>query len=199
MSKPLVYLAGPVTGETASAVLDWRHDMTSRLARRNIVAINPLRGQLINSERFPLYGADPCFTAQRAILGKNYLDVSRCDFVLAYFPKPPEVAELDEILDRMDGLAELIEGMFGPLDEKKQAIADDVEALRRIARRGIQRSAGTFGEVSWTRPLGKPCAIVTDDDFVRDHPFTAAQCDWMLPNLAEAERLIVGLFADYAR
>jgi hypothetical protein len=189
-----------VTGETVSAVLDWRHDMMRRLARHNIVAINPMRGQPINSEVFPLYGNDPCFTAQRAILGKNYLDVSRCDFVLAYFPTPPEVAELNGILDRMGDLVEQIEGRFGPLDgEVQDAVVSDVAALRRIARRGIQRSAGTFGEVSWTRPLGKPCAIVTDDPFIMEHPFTAAQCDWMLPSLAEAERLIVGLFADYAR
>jgi ElaB/YqjD/DUF883 family membrane-anchored ribosome-binding protein len=199
VSKPLVYLAGPISGETVKSAHDWRYDMTRRLARRNIIGITPQRGQSVNFDRFPLHGNDPCFSTQRAIVGKNFLDVKRCDFILAYFPKPPEVAELDAILERMGNLANVVEQMVGPLDDDGKAIADDVEALRRIARRGIQRTLGTVGEVSWSKVLQKPCAIVTDDPFIQEHPFTATQCDWMLPSLDEAERLIVGLFGDYAR
>ncbi|WP_315772961.1 MULTISPECIES: hypothetical protein [unclassified Bradyrhizobium] len=198
--KPTVYLAGPITGETVASANDWRGDMTERLARHGIVGISPLRAQPVQGERYDLHFPDPCFGMPKTIVSKNYLDVKRCDFVLAYFPEPPEVAELDGILDRMGDLVEQIEERFGPLDSETQdAVVSDVAALKRIARRGLLRTLGTTGEVSWTKPLGKPCAIVTDDPFIEDHPFMSVQADYMLSTFDEAERLIVGLFADYAR
>jgi len=197
--KPTVYLAGPITGETVSSANDWRQDMTERLARHGIIGISPLRAQPVHGERYDMHYPDPCFGMPKTIVAKNYLDVSRCDFVLAHFPEPEEVAELDTILDRMGNLASVVEQIVGPLDDDGKGIVADVAALQRIARSGLLRSVGTIGEVSWTKPLGKPCAIVTDDPFIEDHPFMSVQPDYMLSTFDEAERLIVGLFADYAR
>ena len=64
---------------------------------------------------------------------------------------------------------------------------------------GTQRSAGTMGELSWAYALQKPCAVVTNDDFIRNHPFTSCQPSWpLLPTLDEGIRLITGIYGAYA-
>jgi nucleoside 2-deoxyribosyltransferase len=197
--KPKVYLAGPISGETLGDANHWRHDMTGRLARHGIVGISPLRSQSIVGERYGFHYPDPCFGTPGAIVAKNFLDLRACDFVLAYMPAPPEVTEFQEIIERMSNLAVVVEAMIGPLDEDLTALNDDVETLKRLAVKGPQRSLGTIGEISWAHALQKPCAIVTDDPMLLEHPFTMVQPDWHLSTLGDAERLIVGLFADYAR
>lgn len=63
-----------------------------------------------------------------------------------------------------------------------------------------QRSAGTMGEVAWSYALQKPCAVVTNDPFIKQHPFTSCQPSWpLLPTLDDAIRLIQGIFAVYSR
>lgn len=198
--KPKIYLAGPIFGTTGAEANDWRRDMIARLAPHGIVGISPLRCEPMVGERYDLHYADPCFGTPAAILGKNFLDLRACDFVLAHLPTPPEIAELGEITDRMANLAGIVESIVGPVDpEEKQGMADDAATLARIGRKGVQRSVGTIGEISWAYALQKPCAIVSDDPLVRHHPFFTQQTNWMLSTLDEAERLIVGLFADYAR
>jgi hypothetical protein len=172
--------------------------LTNRFRRKGIRAISPLRYQPV-SDRYAIQGIDPCFDTPEAIVAKNFLDVRACDFVLAYFPLPPEVAELDAIIERMSNLSEIVASIVGPLDEDAEAIKEDAETLRRIARRGLLRTLGTIGEVSWAHALQKPCAVVTDDPLIREHAFTSVQPDWKLSTLDDAERLIVSLFADYVQ
>jgi nucleoside 2-deoxyribosyltransferase len=197
--KPRIYLAGPIFGATGAEANDWRRDMTARLAPHGIVGISPLRCEPIVGDRYDVAYADPCFGTPEAILGKNFLDLRACDLTLAYMPAPPEIREMDAIIDRMANLADIVESIVGPIDDEAKAIAEDVETLRRLARKSPQRSIGTIGEISWAYALQKPLAIVTDDPLVRFHPFTLVQPNWRLNTLDEAERLIVGLYSDYAK
>lgn len=196
--KPKIYLAGPIFGATGAEANDWRRDMTARLAPHGIIGISPLRCEPMVGERYDLHYQDPCFGTPEAILAKNFLDLRACDLTLAYLPPPPEVAELDAIIERMAGLSGIVTDIVGTIDaEETEAIARDVETLKRIARKGVQRSVGTIGEISWCYALQKPLAVVSDDPLVRHHPFTSVQANWRLSTLDEAERLIVGLFKDY--
>ena len=198
--KPKIYLAGPIFGATGAEANDWRRDMIARLAPHGIIGISPLRCEPMVGTRYDLHYADPCFGTPAAILGKNFLDLRACDLTLAYLPSPPEVAELGAIADRMGSLSGVVSSIVGPVDsEETEAIAADAESLKRIVRKGVQRSVGTIGEISWCYALQKPLAIVIDDPLVRHHPFFTEQANWKLSTLDEAERLIVGLFADYAR
>lgn len=181
--KPKIYLAGPIFGTTGAEANDWRRDMSARLAPHGIIGISPLRCEPIIGERYDLHCGDPCFGTSEAIVGKNFLDLRACDFTLAYFPTPPEIAEMDEVISQLDG----------------KEYAREIETLKRLARKSPQRSIGTVGEISWAYALQKPCAVVSDDPLVRHHPFTSVQPNWRLSTLDEAERLIVGLFADYAK
>jgi hypothetical protein len=177
--KPRIYLAGPITGATGAEANNWRGDMTARLARHGIVGISPLRAQPQIGERYDMHYPDPCFGAPAAIVGKNFLDLRTCNMTLAYFPRPAAAEQ---------ALVEAIEGV--------ESEGWDAKELRRVR---ALRSIGTVGEVSWCYALQKPCAIVSDDPLVREHPFMTVQANWMLSTLDEAERLIVGLYADYAK
>jgi nucleoside 2-deoxyribosyltransferase len=197
--KPRIYLAGPIFGTTGAEANDWRSDMTARLAPHGIACISPLRCEPMIGDRYDVAYADPCFGTPEAIVGKNFLDLRACDLTLAYMPASSAIAEMQAIIDRMENLAAVVEGIVGPIDDDAKAIAEDVVTMKRLARMSPQRSIGTIGEISWAYALQKPLAIVSDDPLVRAHPFTVVQPNWRLSTLDEAERLIVGLFADYAK
>jgi nucleoside 2-deoxyribosyltransferase len=57
---------------------------------------------------------------------------------------------------------------------------------------------GTISELAWARALGKPTILVTDDEFIVQHPVVNSNASWVLPTLKDAEEVIVGLLADYA-
>lgn len=85
--SPKIYLAGPITGKTASEANDWRESFSRALAESGFVGVSPLRcepirGNVYNSST----ESDPMFGTPRAIASKNYLDVQRCDLTLCYFP-----------------------------------------------------------------------------------------------------------------
>lgn len=199
MHKPRIYLAGPIFGATSDEANNWRNDMIARLAPHGIIGISPLRCEPIVGDRYDLQYADPCFGTPAAILAKNFLDLRACDLTLAYLPVPSEVADMNAVIERMTNLATVASDQFGPLDDDVAAIDADVETLKRLARKSPQRSIGTVGEISWAYALQKPCAVVSDDPLVRHHPFLSTQPNWLLDTLDDAERLIVGLFADYAK
>jgi nucleoside 2-deoxyribosyltransferase len=182
--RPLIYLAGPIFGTTGAEANDWRRDMTERLAPHGIIGISPLRCEPMVGDRYDLHYADPCFGTPEAILAKNFLDLRACHLTLAYLPKPPEVDEMENVIDEMS---------------KYDEWSEETATLKRLARKSPQRSIGTVGEISWAYALQKPCAVVSDDPLVEHHPFTSKQPNWRLKTLDEAERLIVGLFADYAK
>lgn len=183
MNRPLIYLAGPIFGATGAEANDWRNDMTARLKPHGIGCISPLRCEPMIGERYDVAYQDPCFGTPAAIVAKNFLDLRACDLTLVYLPVPPELAEIS---DTAAFLAQ-------------QGFQSHADRLDRISRKSPQRSIGTIGEISWAYALQKPCAIVSDDPLITSHPFTVVQPGWQLSTLDEAERLIVGLFSDYAR
>jgi hypothetical protein len=197
---PKIYLGGPIFGATGAEANDWRHDMTARLEPHGIRCISPLRCEPIVGDRYDTQYDDPCFGTSEAIVSKNFLDVQNCDMALMYFPKPPAVAELAAIMDRFDNLSSVVKQIVGDVDdEEANAMVEDAKTLRRLSTMSPQRSIGTIGELSWCHALKKPVAVVSDDPLILRHPFTVVQAGWRLTTLDEAERLLIGLWRDYAR
>lgn len=178
--KPSLYLAGPIYGCTEGEAKDWRAWVVEQLPFMR--CISPLRCEPMVGKTYDLHYEDLCFGHPKSILAKNFLDQQTCNMTLAYFPTPPEIAELDKIA----------EGICVSHPEFS-------EALKRINKKGIQRSIGTIGEVSWCYATRKPCIVVSHDALITHHPFTRLQPDWpVLPDLTHAMRLIRGIWRDYA-
>lgn len=180
--KPALYLAGPVYGCTEAEAKDWRADVAAALPWVN--CISPLRCEPMAGKRYDLHYEDLRFGHPKSILAKNFLDVQRCDMVLAHFPAPPEIAELDDVVYTL----------------QVHGLKVNAETLERIAKKGVQRSIGTIGEISWAFALRKPCIVVSDDPLILHHPFTSMQPDWpVLPDLDHAIELITGIWWDYCK
>lgn len=60
-------------------------------------------------------------------------------------------------------------------------------------------SYGTLGELFWADAWDKPVAVVSDYAPLREHPVVSQAASWLLEDLDQAEELIVGVLADYAR
>ncbi|WP_315728809.1 hypothetical protein [Bradyrhizobium sp. SZCCHNS2015] len=195
--RPSLYLAGPIFGCTEGEAKDWRHYVADRLPW--VRCISPLRCEPMIGARYDVAYNDPRFGMPKSIVAKNFLDLRACDMTLAYFPTPPEVAELQGIIERLSTLENVATDMFGQLDDDAASIRADIETLKRHARKGPQRSVGTIGEVSWAYALRKPCVLVSDDPFITVHPFTSVQPDWpVLASLDEAIEVVAGIWRDYA-
>lgn len=180
---PLIYLAGPILGNTEGEAKNWRARVNDELEHHGIIGISPLRCEPIVGERYEASYGDPCFGTPRAILSKNFLDLRRCDATLAYFPKLPPNEELLALAHHAAG-------------EGKEGTAAD---LRRLAHKLVgNRSMGTIGEISWAKALNKPLIVVSEDEFITAHPFGQCQPDWLLSSLDEAVRCIVGIYGAYA-
>ena len=87
MSKPTVYLAGPVTGMSYQGATDWREWVISFLDFHGIRGISPLRGAKYLSRES--YIADfydgHIMSTQKAITTGSRHDAQQCDIVLANF------------------------------------------------------------------------------------------------------------------
>jgi hypothetical protein len=90
MTKPTVYLAGPIVGCTDSEANDWRVYVAEKIAKAGVRGVSPLRCEPITGEIYPASGPDPKFGTARAIGSKNVYDVRNTDMTLAYIPTPPE-------------------------------------------------------------------------------------------------------------
>lgn len=86
MTKPLVYLAGPVTGLWRVDAADWRQEADAGLLVHNIHTIDPLRmlppsigprDVLADDMEGACSASDPS-----AVLARCHWDVQRCDVVL---------------------------------------------------------------------------------------------------------------------
>jgi nucleoside 2-deoxyribosyltransferase len=83
-----VYLAGPIAGLTYNEAQDWRDAVKHALIPHAIRCYSPLRGKahvLGSSLRLKPQGGDvdhPLFIP-RAILGRDFYDVTRCDCMIA--------------------------------------------------------------------------------------------------------------------
>ena len=179
MTKPSLYLAGPIFGCSEGEAKDWRKWVADQLPFMR--CISPLRCEPAVNGRYDVAYNDPCFGQPKSILAKNFLDLRACDMTLAVFPRPEAIDLIEKAVEGLEADGDL-DGI--------------VPALRRV---NVLRSIGTIGEISWAYALRKPCVIVSDDPLVQHHPFTSMQPDWpVLPDLDHAVRLIKGIWTDYA-
>ena len=60
-------------------------------------------------------------------------------------------------------------------------------------------SIGTIIEIGWAIGLRKPLIVVSDDDYVLEHPLIQRNASWRFDNLDDAVEVITGLFSDYVK
>ena len=60
-------------------------------------------------------------------------------------------------------------------------------------------SIGTIIEIGWSIGLRKPLIVVSDDEYLMEHPLIQRNASWRLDNLPDAVEVITGLFGDYVR
>ena len=58
-------------------------------------------------------------------------------------------------------------------------------------------SIGTIIEIGWAIGLRKPLIVVSDDEYLMEHPLIQRNASWRLDNLHDAVEVITGLFGDY--
>lgn len=89
MSRPLVYLAGPIAGCTLEGATDWREEAHWALDNCNIETLSPMRaknalpsgGDRIGQD-FRQYQEQGVFYTSRGIMTRDFNDVKRCDAAL---------------------------------------------------------------------------------------------------------------------
>lgn len=88
MSKPLVYLAGPIAGITGYEATDWRTLAAHRLEIHNIETLSPMRAKQSLGEQSRIsvnyhdYEKLGTFFTSKAIMARDFNDVKRCDVLL---------------------------------------------------------------------------------------------------------------------
>lgn len=88
MSRPKVYLAGPITGQTYAGATDWREGMRKAL-EPHIMGMSPMRGKDYLADMAGTIGGTPeesymkaVISSQAGILGRDRNDVRTADVVL---------------------------------------------------------------------------------------------------------------------
>ncbi len=93
---PIVYLAGPISGQSYEGSVDWREEAHERLAP-DMECFSPMRGKEFldqlkvgalpaNNEGWRGLGFEPLekeLIQQHAIIRRDFWDVERCDMLLA--------------------------------------------------------------------------------------------------------------------
>jgi nucleoside 2-deoxyribosyltransferase len=92
--KPIVYLAGPVTGLSYAQVTTWRTEAKRRLAP-NVECADPMRGteHLRHETKIKTTYTDHPFTTRRGIMMRDYFDVCRSTALLVNMLDAPEVSK----------------------------------------------------------------------------------------------------------
>lgn len=79
--KPIVYLAGPMTGLLVRDAGAWRVEAQKYLKRKNILIASPMRGKLNFKDVIkPVY--DSILSNSKAIVTRDYYDIKRSDALL---------------------------------------------------------------------------------------------------------------------
>lgn len=80
MSKPTVYLAGPITGLSYDGATDWRYGVMKALAPE-IDAFSPLRGKnyLLGQTTIQDSYNEHVMSTSKAIFARDHFDCKRCD------------------------------------------------------------------------------------------------------------------------
>jgi nucleoside 2-deoxyribosyltransferase len=85
--EPSVYLAGPISGCTYGAAVDWREAVTTDLARYGIACFSPMRAKEYLADQKVLTGHPDAYTGMglsnpKGICTRDRFDCQRCDLVL---------------------------------------------------------------------------------------------------------------------
>lgn len=86
--RPVVYMAGPISGLTLGECTDWRIKAKAELANAQINAVSPLRGKDFLAEFGKLsgtaaeYGHVSPLASPRGIMTRDRFDATRCDVLL---------------------------------------------------------------------------------------------------------------------
>ena len=88
MTRPVVYLSGPISGLTQRGAADWRTDFIRRLTDICVKGVSPMRGcdGLDPAARISAHGRDfahesPLLTG-KGITDRDRFDATRCDVML---------------------------------------------------------------------------------------------------------------------
>lgn len=84
MSRPLVYLAGPITGLSYNGATDWRDAAKNKLDDHHILGLSPLRAKdyLLGETTIGDSYEDSILSCQKGITARDRFDCQRCDVVL---------------------------------------------------------------------------------------------------------------------
>lgn len=88
MSKPRIYLAGPIAGQSYGDSTEWRESAKNYLADFGIEAFSPMRAKayLNNGEKLRDGYTEFPLSTDDAITARDRMDVMRSDLVLFNFP-----------------------------------------------------------------------------------------------------------------
>lgn len=86
MSKPKVYLAGPISGLTYEGATDWRTDVIHALADADIIGVSPMRGPeyLLSEKVIRDSYPEQALSTVKGITYRDRFDVMTCDVVLMH-------------------------------------------------------------------------------------------------------------------
>jgi hypothetical protein len=145
MSRPVVYVAGPMTGLEWDDANDWREKV--RMALPDCEVRSPLRGKawlrqetVIESSEYP-----KPFGSKNAIIKRDHWDVQCADLVIANF-EDTAIVDLGEC------------GDTGHLGCGKHPVA----------------SIGTCFELAWAYEFGTPIISIIPEGNIHRHAFIAA-------------------------
>ncbi|MDX1607598.1 MAG: nucleoside 2-deoxyribosyltransferase [Candidatus Spechtbacterales bacterium] len=94
-NKPLVYLAGPITGLGIDDATDWRNNAIEKLAKHNIDGLSPIRGKkylLLEKTDIKDSYEDEVLGSQKGITTRDHFDVMRSDMILVNFTEAEKVS-----------------------------------------------------------------------------------------------------------
>lgn len=169
-----VYLCGGITGMGYDEATDWRRIVTEDLKDVGIETIDPMRGkeELDYVQNFSGNGFSqamhPIATA-KAIVGRDYFDVERCDIVLAnllgYTQTTSSAAEF--VISQLDPLIRQGRGSVAK-ENLGEAMRVIVEYIQGISKASI----GSVAEIAWAHHFHKPVVLVMEaKGNVHDHAF----------------------------
>lgn len=103
IARGTVYLAGPIThAGSYEGATDWREQVSAWMRDLRIHTYSPMRGKTFLADDWNLKGDgsyDHVLSTPAGIVGRDRLDVTRCDVMLAYFPVETEKASIGTAIE----------------------------------------------------------------------------------------------------
>lgn len=115
MSKPKVYLSGPIAGQSYADAIDWRI-RARQLLGGDIEAFSPMRGKEILAGMYEIdvkpWQSDTLALQPKGIVTRDRNDVQMCDAMLLYLPRiqePPTDSGEMEFRNKRVSIGSMIE------------------------------------------------------------------------------------------